>query len=484
MNDIAKNFFYCFNSKKGESMLVNSIGVFSQNLYKYNSVKLRSNTVSTPIYGISFQGDDNKRYFDYDEELKKQMDRRSGFQKFFGAGKKKAKANVEKMLIGFNMSEQRIANEKDQRIKDNKDIIAQQQATIDALKKLTDEKERTYQEAKLRNEDQKTILRLENEIKTLKTKRKTEEEKLAKNTEVDNDIRTQQEIVTRREAGKGWDKIAGRDDLKTKMAEIFIDKLRQEKAGYEVNMPNGILLYGPPGTGKTRFAQAFAEEANCNFVSIDTLQDDSDILTDLKAALKQARKVYNSPETPKKRTIILLDDFNSIAELSDEEKAELAAKAIDYEDTNVGQLVEYLNDCAEKYKATIFMTTNHPRRIDSEILREKLVPHQIFLGPPLTMDTAKMFKYHLNGFTADEPINYLELGREVCKALVSHQAYSSQGIVNVVEYAKEHSRGSKITESALLDAIDHVKPDISSKTLNTFLDEVNDVLTRYKEDVE
>lgn len=474
---MAKYFFYCFNSKKGESMLVNSIGVFSPNQYRYNSVKARVNTVPTPIYGVSFQSDGDTKYFDYDKELEKQMNKRSGFQKFFGAGKKKARANVEKLLIGFNMSEQRIANEKDKRISDNKELIAQQQKTIEALQKLTEEKERLYQEAKLRNEDQKTILRMENEIKDLKAQKKAEKERLDRNLD---GLRNDQEIVTKREAGKGWDKIAGRKDLKIMMEEVFINKLEQEKNGYEVNMPNGILLYGPPGTGKTRFAQAFAEEAKCDFVSIDTLQDDSDILMDLRAALKHAKKVYNSPETPKKRTIILLDDFNSIAELSDEEKADLASRAIDYEDTNVGQLVEYLNNCADKYKATIFMTTNHPRRIDSEILQENLVPHQIFLGPPLTMDAAEMFKYHLAGFI-NEPIDYLKLGREVCKAFESQQAYSSQGIVNVVEYAKEHSKGSKITESALLDAIDHVKPDISSKTLNTFLDEVDDVLSRYKQ---
>lgn len=459
-------------------MLVNSIGVFSINPYKYSDANLKHNNIANSRSKTSFKGDENPRYFDYDEELKKQLNRRTGVQKFFGFGKKKAKAYVEKMLIGFNMSEQRIALEKDKRIDDNKNIIEQQQKTIIALENLTKEKERSYKEAKLRNEDQKTILRLEHEIKDLKEKKKIEESK-AENIDRYNDIKNQQEIVTRRESGKGWDKIAGRDDLRKAMEEVFIDKLKLEKEGYEVNLPNGILLYGPPGTGKTRFAQAFAEEANCNFVSIDTLQDDSDILMDLKAALKQAKKNYYSSETPKKRTIILLDDFNSIAELTDEEKADLAAKAIDYEDTNVGQLVEYLNNCAEKYKATIFMTTNHPRRIDSEILKENLVPHQIFLGPPLTMDAAKMFKYHLAGFT-DEPIDYLKLGKEVCKAFTSNQAYSSQGIVNVVEYAKEHSKGSKITEAAVLDAIEHVKPDISAKTYNAFLDEVDDVLNRYK----
>ena len=457
-------------------MFIQSINSFSQNTYNYNSVPKRSNFLTKPLFSVSFQGDND--YFDYDAELQKQLDKRSGLKKWLGWGKKKAKEDTNKLLIGFNMSKQALLKEKDNRIADNKEALKKQAETVKALEKQTQILEANLELAKKNRAQEKTILSLEAQLKETQERHKAEKADYDKKTKMNNDLKTQQEILTKREAGKGWEKIAGREDLKTLLDEIFINKIAQEKAGYDVNMPNGILFYGPPGTGKTRFAQAFAEQSGCDFVSINTMQSNDDILIDLKDALKHAKRVYNSPETPKKRTIILLDDFNSIAELSDEEKKVLEAKQIDFEDTSTGQLVEYLSDCANKYKTTIFMTTNHPKRIDSELLDIKLIPHQVFLGPPMTMDAAEMFKYHLNGFT-DQEIDYLKLSKEVCKAFANGEAYSSQGIVNIIDYAKDHSKGSQITEAALLDAIEKVKPDISKRTLDAFLDEMDDALNRY-----
>jgi len=458
-------------------MFINAINAAAGVRSNYNQTMVKRNA-AVPVYSVSFQSNDD--YFDYDKELKKQLEQRNGWQKFWGTGRKKAKAEVEKRLIGFNMAKEALVSEKDKRILENQEIIKKQQETIEALNKLTKAKEAQLEEAKLRNADQRTILELKYELQGLKTRQAKEKAAQQETIKKNEDLKYQQETVTRREAGKGWEKIAGRDRLKDLMDDVFLTKIAQEKAGYDVNMPNGILLYGPPGTGKTRFAKAFAEQAGCRLVTIDTLQDDSDILTDLKDELKNSKKNYNSSEHPKQRTIILLDDFNSIAELTPEEKKELDENVIDFDDTNVGKLAEYLNDCANKYKATIFMTTNHPRRIDSELLHENLIPHQIFLGPPMTMDAAKILQYHLKGFT-NQPVDYLKLGKEISKAFASEQAYSSQGIVNIVEYAKDHSKGSDITEDTLLDAIAHVKPDISSKTWNTFLDDMSDTLSRFKE---
>ena len=279
------------------------------------------------------------------------------------------------------------------------------------------------------------ILDLKKQLEDIK--RTTNEKKMdyAKEVEKINILKQEQEILTKRESGKGWDRIAGYKTLKTQLEEVFINKLPLEKSGYEVNLPNGILLYGQHGTGKTRFAEAFAQEANCNFVSIETLNDPDEIIEEIRSALRKSKKNYYSSETPKKRTIILLDDFNAIAKLSNDEKLALESEHYDFEDTTVGQLVDLLKDCANKYKATIFMTTNHPKKIESELLNSNLIPYQIFLGPPNPNDAAQIFKYHTQNFTQQE-IDYTKLGYGVAKAIDNNEAYSAQGIVNVVEHAK------------------------------------------------
>lgn len=422
---------------------------------------------------VSFSGETD--YFDYEARLKAKLNARSKWQKFWGSGKKKAKEDVNSELIGFNISQAAIVKKTEKTIDDKMALLKEKENSIKLMEEKNALIEKQYKDAIKNNEKDEIIISLKKQLEQIQQQTITEKQDYTQEVNKLNKLKEEQAIITGRESGKGWNKIAGHKKLKTQLEEVFINKIPLEKAGYEVNMPNGILLYGQHGTGKTRFAQAFAEESNCNFVKIDMLQDNDEIIDDIRTALKKAKKNYNSLETPKKRTIILLDDFNSIAKLSDEEKKEIASNGYDFEDTAAGQLAELLNDCSSKYKATIFMTTNHPKKIESELLNNNLVPFQIFLGPPNPQDSAEIFKYHTQGFT-EQDIDYTQLGDKVSKAIINDEAYSAQGIVNIVEYAKEKAKGAQITHTDLLTAIDQVKPDISEKTFNAFLDEMEDLL--------
>ena len=422
---------------------------------------------------VSFKGEDN--YFDYEARLKDKLNARSNWQKFWGTGKNKAKQDVNSELIGFNISQAAIVKKVEQSILDKEALLKQKGEAIRLMEEKNALLKERYEEAIKNKEKDEIIVALKKQLEELQQKTITEKQDYTQEVNRINRLKENQEIITKREAGTGWDKIAGHKRLKTQLEEVFINKLPIEKAGYEVDIPNGILLYGQHGTGKTRFAQAFAEEAKCFFVKIDMLQDNDEIIDDIREALKKAKRNYKSSETPKKRTIILLDDFNSIAKLSEEEKKEIENRGADFEDTAVGQLAELLSNCSSKYKATIFMTTNYPKKIESELLDKNLVPFQIFLGPPNPQDAAEIFKYHTQGFT-EQDIDYNQLGNKVSQAIINDEAYSAQGIVNVVEYAKEKAKGAQITHTDLLTAIDKVKPDITAKTFNNFLDDMADLL--------
>ncbi len=248
-------------------------------------------------------------------------------------------------------------------------------------------------------------------------------------------------------------------------------------------MPNCILLYGQSGTGKTRFSKAFAEEAKCDFQKIDMMQDDDDIIDELQSKLIAAKKLYYAKESNKKRTIILLDDFNSIAKLSNEDKLKLNNNNYEFEDTNVGRLISLLKNCEEKYKTTIIMTTNFPRKIDSKLLDKNIVPHQIFIGPPTPRDAAEILKYHAKNLT-NQDINYVDLGMEISKAIINDTAYSAQGIVNIVEQAKNICKNAQITEDALRKAIKQVPPNIDKKMFNSFLDDMGVLITGINNEID
>ena len=447
--------------------------IFSVSLNNQYYRKLSGRQSQNNYAATTFTGDDG--YFDYDARLKEKLEARTGWQKFWGRGKKKARKETESELIGFSMQQDRLISQIKSSLKDKERLVEKEKEKAKVLQEKYELLQQQLHDAEVKNEQKNVILKLQQEIEDLKNAKEVQDVKTASEVDKLNRMKAEQEILTRRERDKGWNRIAGYDVLKTQMEEAFINKLAAEKAGYEVNMPNGILLYGQHGTGKTRFAEAFAQQAGCNFVEINTMQDNDDILDDVQSELKKSKKSYAMGEVPRTRTIILLDDFNAIAHLNDSEKRELENKGIDFEDTSVGQLADALRDSASKYKATIFMTTNHPRKIDSELLSSQLIPYQIFLGPPNPYDAAQIFKYHVNDFT-NQDIDYNKLGNEVAKAILNDEAYSAQGIVNIVDYAKEKAKGAELTEADLIQAIEHVKPDITPKTFNAFLDDMSELL--------
>lgn len=461
-------------------MYINPIINVSQSRYRFQHSKPKTNQNSNLMAmlsrSVSFTGDS---YFDYEAVLQKKLDARNKFQKKFGLGKGKAKRETELELIGFNLSQNHIMNANKALLAEREKVIKEKEETLRIMKEREQILNERLEDARKNREKDEVILDLRRQLENSRNEVQQKKEDLTIEAKKLDRLKKEQELITTREEKKeGWGKIAGHEDLKNRMEETFISKLALEKSGYEVAVPNGILLYGQHGTGKTRFAEAFAKQAGCEFVEIDTMQDDDDIIMDLYSELFNAKKRYNSDKTPKQRTIILLDDFNSVAKLSAEEEKDLRNHKTTFGETNVGKLAGILKDCSSKYKATIFMTTNHPRKIDSELLNPNLTT-QIFLGPPNPMDASKIFQYHTKDFT-NQDIDYNKLGYEVAKAINNDEAYSAQGIVNVVEDAKEKAKGSQITEANLMNSIKEVPPDITPKVFNDFLDDMAEFLSEYK----
>lgn len=436
--------------------------------YYFKRTNLKNNNYSTngfkPQQQVTFKG------FDYNQRVKDKLKGHSKFDIWWNDLDTQAKQETLQELVGYNMNQEELQREKDRTIAAKEEALAAKDREIQALKDAEKAQREKLAEAEKNHATKEELNKIKEEMDQLKAQKVQHQQ--AYDTELENLKRAKdaQKDYTARKAGQGWAKVAGNERTKKLLEENFIQKLALEQGNAEVNMPNGVLFYGPRSTGKTLFARAFAEQAKCNYVEINMLKSDNEkILTDLLQAAEDSKKIYE--DNNKKRTIILLDEFDAIANIPENQNIDRINKNKEI----VANLRSFLSDCAEKYKCTVFMTTNYPKDIDAELLSPKRVPRamQIYLGPPEKEDVTEIFKFYLKNAT-DQPIDHSKLADEVMKVKPSGRAFSVGLIEDMVADCINEALTAKqkLTESNIIDKITKVGPDIDKKTLSRFIENV------------
>lgn len=186
--------------------------------------------------------------------------------------------------------------------------------------------------------------------------------------------------------GKGFDAIAGLDELKKEMKRSVIDILQNpEKAErYGAKLPNGMVLYGPPGCGKTFFAKHFAEEVGFNFLLItpSTLKSRYVNATQENIAKMFEEAEKNAP------TIIFIDEINELLPNRDSDTHEMSKSA-------VNEMLAQMDRTGEK-GIFIIGATNYPDMIDPAMLRSGRLEKKFYLPPPDFKLRKALFEMSLN----------------------------------------------------------------------------------------
>jgi len=266
----------------------------------------------------------------------------------------------------------------------------------------------------------------------------------------DQDIK---KIKTQKAKGKGFDAIAGMNELKAQLKLDVIDALHnpEEYAKYGVTIPNGMLLYGPPGCGKTFFAKHFAEEVGFNFMLVtpSTLKSRY-----VNATQENIAKMFDDAEK-NAPTIIFIDEINELLPNRDSDAHEMAKSA-------VNEMLAQMDRTGEK-GIFIIGATNYPNMIDPAMLRAGRLDKKFYLPPPDFEARKAMFEMYLKDRPLDFGIDYDELSTLTAN-------YVSSDIEFLVNEASRYAlkEKSRITMLILENTIKITKPSVPLNELQKY----------------
>ena len=163
------------------------------------------------------------------------------------------------------------------------------------------------------------------------------------------------------------------------LRRFFASRERYETLG--IPWRRGYLLYGPPGTGKTSLVTALASELALN---VCVLSLASPNVTD--------EKIGGLLMSVPRRSVILIEDIDAFFE--QREKADASVKV------SYSGFINALDGVASHEGSVVFLTTNHPDRVDEAAMRSGRVDFRMELGRCDRDQLARMFNKFFEGEAA------------------------------------------------------------------------------------
>ena len=244
----------------------------------------------------------------------------------------------------------------------------------------------------------------------------------------------------------GFNRLAGYEPEKATLQNILINKIFEEQSGLPTKLPNAILFFGPTGTGKTTFAIALAQEIKEGEkpIMIDTSEEPDDVMDEIELETRRARKKYNQTG---ERTIILLDDVETIASRDSEVLDELKAK---------------LTKAFDDDKCIYIMTSNNPTEISPDILTPDRTKYVVSIDPPDFENALAVVKFYFSGLN-QQGLDYDRIGRAITNC--SNGKFSNSGIE---ELYKQCCTSKICTTDGIINLINKMSPNITRSELDSY----------------
>jgi transitional endoplasmic reticulum ATPase len=201
-----------------------------------------------------------------------------------------------------------------------------------------------------------------------------------------------------------WTDVGGLDNVKQEIIEAVEWPLTNPDKFVKMGIkpPKGVLLFGPPGTGKTLIAQAVANEANANFISIKGPQMLSKWVGESEKAIreifKKARQVAPC--------VVFFDEIDSIAPMrsgnSDDGKVS---------ERVVNQLLTELDGLEPLKEIVVIAATNRPDIIDPALLRSGRFDRMVLVGQSTLSGRKNVFNIHTRNIPLGDDVSIDELAK-------------------------------------------------------------------------
>ena len=260
--------------------------------------------------------------------------------------------------------------------------------------------------------------------------------------------------------GKGFNDVAGMEELKQLVTEGFINVLRnRERAKAYGITPPSILLYGPTGCGKTFFAEKMAEEVGVHFIKV---APDDLASTLVHGTQQKIGEVFRKAER-KAPAIVFFDEFDAmVPQRSNDDR--------NYQNGETNEFLCMLNNASER-GVYVLAATNHPERIDKAALRTGRIDEMIYVGMPDAKARESLFRLALSKLPAEKDIDC----RRLAELTIGYNCSDIDCIVKTAarkmfnESIKDKDEPCKdITQELLEATIAHKNPSVSSHDLREF----------------
>lgn len=270
-----------------------------------------------------------------------------------------------------------------------------------------------------------------------------------------------QQAPQKAEKGRGFDDIAGMNDLKQFVREGFINVLKHRECAKAYGIkPPALLFYGPAGCGKTYFAEKMAEEVGIHFMKV--VPDDL-ACTWVHGTQQKIGELFRDAEK-KGPTLLFFDEFDAMV------PRRSGNEANQHYDSEVNEFLCMLNNAAER-GVYVLAATNHPERIDKAVLRTGRIDELVYIDMPDVEARKNLFALALSKLPADEGIDTARLA-----ALTA--GYNCSDISYIVQAAARKMFNASIQQAdgtlqrigqSLLEAVIAAKsPSVSSRDLREY----------------
>lgn len=272
-----------------------------------------------------------------------------------------------------------------------------------------------------------------------------------------------QETTTQAEEkkGRGFEDIAGMNELKQMVIEGFINVLRHPECAevYGIKPPS-MLFYGPAGCGKTFFAEKMAEELGIHFMKI--VPDDL-ACTWVHGTQQKIGEVFRKAEK-KAPTLLFFDEFDAMVprRTGDENNQ--------HYDNEVNEFLCMLNNSSER-GIYVLAATNHPERIDKAVLRTGRIDELVYIDMPDVEARRSLFSLSLKKLPTEEHIDLQHLAEIT-------EGYNCSDISYIVKTAARKMFNAsirqpdkpyeQITQQLLEDIIAQRNPSVSPRDLREY----------------